>query len=173
MSELEDKAFRLRKKLNEQGLGHYGNKRWNQLIAAMDNIEDAAVGLDSLLENGIGVSTGEKYLRLFGVLQLVYSQQDSFMFIHKVVTGEKNFSAKPFHSWSYLRGLRNSVFGHPAGNGGAVSRITIRSDTFTVAVWDESKDKLGFEEVDFQRHLLAYQAEIGAQVDALVSLYPT
>lgn len=172
MSELEEKALRLREKLNEQGLGHYGNKRWNQLIAAMDNIEDAAVGLDSLLENGIGNSAGEKYLRLFGVLQLVYSQQDSFIFIHKIVIGEIDFSTKPFHSWNYLRDLRNRVFGHPAGNGGAVSRITIRTDKFTVAVWDESKEKLGFEEVDFQRHLSAYQEEIGAQVDALVSRYP-
>lgn len=172
MSKLEEKAFCLRDKLNEQGLDHYGNKKWNQLIAAMDNVEDAAVGLDSLLEHGVGSSTGEKYLRLFGVLQLTYSQQDSFLFIHKVVTGEKEFSTDTLYSWSYLRDLRNRVFGHPAGNGGAVSRITIQSDSFTVAAWDESKGKLSFEEVDFQHHLSAYYAEIGTQVDALVSRYP-
>lgn len=172
MSELEEKAFRLRDKLNEQGLDHYENKKWNQLIAAMDNIEDAAVGLDCLLEHGVGGSTGEKYVRLFGALQLVYSQQDSFMFIHKVVTGEKDFLTDTLHSWNYLRDLRNRVFGHPAGNGGAVSRITIRSGSFTVAAWDESKGKLSFDEVDFQHHLFEYYAEIGVQVDALVSRYP-
>lgn len=172
MSELEEKAFRLRDKLNEQGFDHYGNKKWNQLIAAMDNIEDAAVGLDDLLEHGVGSGAGENYLRLFGVLQLVYSQQDSFIFIYKMVTSDKDFPIEALHSWSYLRDLRNRVFGHPAGNGGAVSRVTIRSDSFTVATWDESKGILGFEKVDFQHHLSAYYAEIGAQVDALVLRYP-
>lgn len=169
MNELEEKAFRLRDKLLEKGLDHYGDKRWNQLIAAMDNIEDAAVGLEFFAKGGVGSTPGEKYLKLFGALQLIYSQQDSFSFIYRVMSDDHRFDHEYLESWNYLRDLRNRVFGHPAGNGGAVSRITIESESFTVAKWDEAQGKLAFEEVDFRSHLSRYRQEIGEQIDALVS----
>jgi hypothetical protein len=48
---------------------------WNQLCAAMDTIEDTDAAVDAYVRHDFPTDTGEKYLRIYGILQGLYLQQ--------------------------------------------------------------------------------------------------
>lgn len=62
------------------------------------------------------VTTPERYLMVFGVLQAFIVQQDALRFMHKLLVDPetpKKFKPKGT-AWMQLRDLRDSVAGHPA-----------------------------------------------------------
>ena len=50
---------------------------WHQLCAAMDIVDDVDLALDAYLRNSFPADDGEKYLRIYGVLQALFVQQDA------------------------------------------------------------------------------------------------
>lgn len=62
---------------------------WNEIIASEDILEDSNEALKSFLKFGLSGPTkyndlGEKYLRLYGVLNAVYQQQQAILHIFKL-----------------------------------------------------------------------------------------
>ena len=62
---------------------------WNEIIASEDILEDSNEALKSFLKFGLSGPTkyndlGEKYLRLYGVLNAVYQQQQAMLHIFKL-----------------------------------------------------------------------------------------
>ena len=62
---------------------------WNEIIASEDILEDSNEALKSFLRFGLSGPTkyndlGEKYLRLYGVLNAVYQQQQAILHIFKL-----------------------------------------------------------------------------------------
>lgn len=58
---------------------------WNILCTSMDNIGDTDLAIKHFIKVGIGQNDGEKYLRLYGLLQRVYLQQDAIRFLFQSI----------------------------------------------------------------------------------------
>lgn len=112
----------------------FSDERWFQIVAALDCIGDGVVALRSYEKHGFGGRQGERYLRLFGLLQCVFMQQDSIRFLGKQVARAEISPAKT-DAWSKVRELRNRIGGHPAERGGAVARASIRDNQLLVIHW--------------------------------------
>ena len=48
------------------------HKLWNQLCSSLDVIEDSDLAIDAYLNRKFSKDDGEKYLRLYGVLQALF-----------------------------------------------------------------------------------------------------
>ncbi|PKP61439.1 hypothetical protein CVT91_03255 [Candidatus Atribacteria bacterium HGW-Atribacteria-1] len=53
------------------------HKFWNQLCSSLDVIEDSDLAIDAYLNREFSKDDGEKYLRLYGLLQALFLQQDA------------------------------------------------------------------------------------------------
>jgi hypothetical protein len=57
---------------------------WNLLCVAMDTLDDTSLALEDYEAAGLGTESGGKYLRLYGMLQAVFLQQDCIRNLHKL-----------------------------------------------------------------------------------------
>ncbi|MEN6308288.1 MAG: hypothetical protein ABFD91_11070 [Anaerohalosphaeraceae bacterium] len=85
---------------------------WGFLCASMDIIEDASLAIDNFRKYGLGGPTkyedyGEKYLRLYGLLNACYLQQGAIQKLCKI------FSIKTDQIYTLeIRKLRNKLGAH-------------------------------------------------------------
>jgi hypothetical protein len=89
-----------------------GCDKWNKFCVAMDNLEDCDLAISFFLAEDLGHSEGEQYLRLYGILQAVFIQQDSITALWEIVFGE-DIPNSSQESWRSVRRIRNHVAGHP------------------------------------------------------------
>lgn len=83
--------------------------KWYALCSALDAIGDAETGLDSYLEMPETSDFGELYISTYGVLQLLYVEQDAVKTLSKALglSYELNKDVKE------IRNIRNWSIGHP------------------------------------------------------------
>lgn len=171
----------IRKIINRDG-GEFYNKHfknhrddWNVLCASMDTVGDTTLAIQDFKENGIGQSAGEKYLRLYGLLQAIYLQQDAIEFLFKVI--KKNFDDKnkikkwnddSLKNWYMLRNYRNLSSGHPVENKtfergrtkrALISRVTISSSGFQLMICDTKSVGAKFQDVQLKDLVELYLSE--------------
>ena len=132
-SSIESLENQIRERLIKFGQSKFGRQKWYEIVAALDNIGDTALALNSYRNSGLGKTFSSQYLRLFGVLQSVYLQQDSIHTLCNDTIGSWN-APLPNSGWGKIRHLRNVIGGHPAESSGAVARITIKSQQLLVTV---------------------------------------
>ncbi len=138
MSSVELLENKICERLIEFGLSKFGKQKWFKICAALDNIGDTALALKSYRNSGLGKTFASQYLRLFGVLQSIYIQQDSIHTLWNDTIGAWN--TPPSNSgWIKIRDLRNIIGGHPAENSGAVARITIKHQKLLIMRFDKIK----------------------------------
>ena len=146
---------------------HFKNDvdQWNALCVAMDTLGDSCLALGHYEASGIGDDYGEKYLKLYGLLQAVFLQQDSIRQLHRTFL-ENELQADPDSAWVGIRELRNLTVGHPiekrikAGTKRCfISRISISSDRFKLIVCNKDDDRDEFEDVDFKHLYESYKSE--------------
>ena len=77
----------------------------------MDTLEDTVLALSHYFAYGLGRSDEERYLRLYGVQQAVYLQQDAIRALVEVVL-EKKFEPSPDSAWKAIREVRRHI-AHP------------------------------------------------------------
>ena len=138
---------------------------WNALCVAMDILGDTCVALEYYEDSGMGDTDGEKYLKLYGLLQAIFLQQDSIRQLYRILLG-KDLQPDSNSEWDKVRDLRNLTVGHPiakkdkAGTKRCfISRATIRSGSFQLLVWDKEKEQIGFEDVDLESLYEKYKSE--------------
>jgi hypothetical protein len=138
---------------------------WNAICAAMDILDDTCLAIEDYESHGIGNSDAQKYLRLYGLLQGVFLQQDSIRHLYKTFVGT-SLVPLPDSAWAEIRDLRNLTVGHPIEkkNGQGIrrcfiSRVTIRSDGFQLIVWNKEKNVDEIETVDFKSLYERYKSE--------------
>ena len=168
---MTDKIRRLEEQLRDLLEGDrrsFPERRWNELIAALDNIGDTTMAIVSYQRSGIGKETGTKYLRLFGYLQCIFLQQDSIRLLSRVLSKRWKDPERDT-AWTELRRVRNEIAGHPAERAAAVARITMRSRGFRMVHWGLGRPK--FEDVDLHslthRYLTEATAILGGVVEAV------
>jgi hypothetical protein len=84
---------------------------WHQLWTAMDIIDDVESAMTAYLGNDFPEATGEKYLRIYGVLQGLFIQQDALVDLIKAIHPSKDIRLKDV--LSDVREARNASVGHP------------------------------------------------------------
>ncbi len=138
---------------------------WNGICAAMDILDDTCLAIEDYESHGIGNSDSEKYLRLYGLLQGVFLQQDSIRYLHKAFVGT-SLAPTPDSAWAEIRDLRNLTVGHPIEkkNGQGItrcfiSRVTIRSDGFQLIVWNKERNVNEIKSVDLRSLHERYKSE--------------
>ena len=113
-------------------------KDWNMLCSAMDTIEDTCEAGLYFEKRGLGETVGGKYLKLYGLLQSIYVQQDSIKVLHKIFINKKLID-NIYQGWRIIRNLRNMTVGHPVcydyGEKSVfLSRVTISNKGFQLLV---------------------------------------
>jgi hypothetical protein len=139
---------------------------WNLLCVAMDTLDDTSLALEDYEAAGLGTESGGKYLRLYGMLQAVFLQQDCIRNLHKLF-GDTDWTPSIDSRWQEIRELRNLTIGHPVemirkGKGTMrcfISRITIRDDEFRLCVWNKEDQKDDFVTVNLGDVYEGYKEE--------------
>jgi len=89
------------------------NDRWSKFCVAMDTLEDSDLAISDFLMGGLGSGEGERYLRLYGVLQAVFIQQDAIKALWEIVMAERLPKQPEGSAWNTIRDIRNHSAGHP------------------------------------------------------------
>lgn len=119
--------------------------RWHQLCAAMDTIEDTDSAVGAYLEHEFPSDTGEKYLRIYGILQGLFLQQDALIELINTIRPAKKIQPMDLLTDVLIsvRGARNKSVGHPIKLG--------RKAFSTHAIVQHSMRKDGFELMSYPR----------------------
>jgi hypothetical protein len=135
------------------------SQAWLQLCSAMDVIGDTALAVDFYLDaiDGDSRSDGRSYLYVYGILQVLYVQQDAARTLARSL--KLLFELPP--ELAEVREIRNTAIGHPTarrdGSSAMISRITLTPEGFQLFV-HRSGERSGFEEVTL-RSCVARQIE--------------
>ena len=142
----------------EQAIRHHANDvydphfmvrptAWGIVTSALDALGDSCEALIVYEQLGLGDHPGEQYLRLYGLLQGVFLQQESIRALCRVFLGH-DIKPAAASNWGQIREIRNMSVAHPiefTGAGSpdvrhmAISRITLTDDGFDLYGWNASK----------------------------------
>jgi hypothetical protein len=131
MDRVEVAGDRIRDIVNDPRRRHtlmQNRKRWFQLCSAMDSIGDTQLAVRAYLDEPLKDvdSDGWSYLVVYGILQVLYVQQDAA----KVLATALKLPFELPDDLVNIREIRNDSIGHPAGRGAFISRITLSQDGF-------------------------------------------
>ena len=129
---------------------------WSALCVATDTLEDSCLALGYYETCGIGEEDGEKYLKLYRLLQAIFLQQDSIRQLHRTLVGT-DLQPDSGPAWKTIRDLRNLTVGHPLAKKDKartkrcfVSRSTMHTGGFQLVIWNSDKGQNEFEDVDLE-----------------------
>jgi len=115
--------------------------KWDELCIAMDIMDDTTLGIKEFVKNGLGETDEKKYLRLYGVLQCIYTQQDALNLLAESFELKLNY--KEYPNSTLIREFRNETIGHPTN--------TKRGTTTKRSYF--SRVSLGWTEIDVVSYL--------------------
>jgi len=124
-------------------------KFWNQLCSSLDVIEDSDLAIDAYLNIEFSKDDGEKYLRLYGLLQALFLQQDAVTNLCESLGLPDNLIANP--KLREIRDIRNDSIGHPTKRGNYksyhfISRVSITKSKFQL-ISDYENSKTTFRNI--------------------------
>jgi hypothetical protein len=90
---------------------------WNFICVAMDVVGDASLAIDNFLRFGLDGptrynDTGEKYLRLYGLLSAVYIQQEAVIKLYSLMNCPDPKNIKATFNKLEIRTLRHQLASH-------------------------------------------------------------
>ena len=136
---------------------------WHQLWTAMDVIDDVESALTAYTENEFPTEVGEKYLRIYGVMQALFLQQDALDDLIKAIHPAKDICVKDI--LKDIREARNASVGHPTrfGRRGVLSthgivQHSMRKEGFELLSYPKKNDET-FEHVPVQELIEKQRAE--------------
>jgi len=90
-------------------------KFWHQLCSSLDVICDSDLAIDAYINSDFDKDDGEKYLRLYGVLQALFLQQDAVSNLCESLALQNDLTSHP--NLKEIRDIRNDSIGHPTKRG--------------------------------------------------------
>lgn len=140
-------------------------KFWHQLCSSLDVIGDSDLAIDAYINSDFGEDDGEKYLRLYGVLQALFLQQDAVTNLCESLGLQNNLIANP--KLKDIRDIRNDSIGHPTKRGNYksyhfISRVTIKKSGFQlISNYENSKTTVrDISVIDLIKEQREYLSEI-------------
>jgi len=125
------------------------HKFWNQLCSSLDVIEDSDLAINAYIDTEFAKDDGEKYLKLYGLLQALFLQQDAVTNLCESLELKNNLIANS--KLREIRDIRNDSIGHPTKRGNYksyhfISRITITKSGFQL-ISDYENSKTIFRDI--------------------------
>jgi len=125
------------------------HKLWNQLCSSLDVIGDSDLAISAYINSEFGTDDEEKYLRLYGVLQALFLQQDAVTNLCESLGLPNNLTSHP--KLKEIRDIRNDSIGHPTKRGNYksyhfISRATITKSGFQL-ISDYGNNKTTFKDI--------------------------
>ncbi len=113
--------------------------RWRQLCSSMDVIGDTELAVEAYLETPAGERQyGQHYLRAYGLLQVLFVQQDAIKHAAEAIGLAYSFPV----SLGAIREVRNNAIGHPTKRSGSpwesfgILRVSLSHEGFTLYSFD-------------------------------------
>ncbi len=105
--------------------------RWSKLCSSLDVIGDTTLAVRAYEESEEPDDHGKKYLILYGILQVLFVQQDAVEHLAEALT----IPYTPDEKLNEIREIRNNSVGHPTKRGkdksfNFISRISMSHTTF-------------------------------------------
>jgi hypothetical protein len=127
-------------------------KYWNQLCSSLDVIEDSDLAIKAYLDRDFSQDDGGKYLRIYGLLQAMFLQQDAVEHLCESLGFSSDLTMYP--KLKEIRDIRNDSVGHPTKRNKHkayhfISRITIQKSGFQLVSYDKD-GKLSFKDIIVQ-----------------------
>jgi hypothetical protein len=115
MPSIEQQISQIRDLINEPRKQHLllrNHQLWNQLCSSLDVVQDTDVAMEAYLQNVFPEDTGEKYIRVYGILQVLVVQQDA---VKHLITSLKLPSSMyvSLEAIKHIREIRIRSIGHP------------------------------------------------------------
>lgn len=128
--------------------------QWYKLCSSMDAIGDTELAIDSYLASLDKPSdTGELYIFLYGILQVLFVQQDAVKHLSEAL----ELKYEPNKTLETIREIRNDSVGHPTKRGGGkghafnfITRISMTKAGFTLITTYADRSS-SFKEVDVRK----------------------
>jgi len=147
-------------------------KFWNQMCSSLDVIGDTELAINSFLTNDFPDDTGEKYIRVYGVLQALFIQQDAVEHLCESLSMPVKINGH--QDLADIRNIRNESIGHPTKKRKEaelytyhfISRMTLSKAGFQLMTSCE-KGETVFKEVPLEEII---RKQRGALSDILKSL---
>jgi len=124
---------------------------WHQLWTALDVIDDIDLAMTAYVSGNFPLDPGEQYLRVYGVFQALFTQQDALNHFIKLIRPAMSIDVAD--TLKEIREARNASVGHPTklkrkGDVSAhgISRITMSKQGFQMISFSE-KDGVSFHYV--------------------------
>ena len=144
MTEIERFVSEIRDKINEPRKQHallQDHALWMMLCSSLDVIEDTDCGLEAFLTTDVhNLNDGNKYVYVYGTLQVLFVQQDAVEHFRQALGMEYNLACDDKSVLMEIRNIRNNSIGHPTKSDrqtpiafNFISRITIGNQGFTLA----------------------------------------
>src|SRR5438105_2171589 len=135
MDPVEAAGQRIRDIVNEPRRRHallQNKQQWLQLCSAMDAIGDTQLAVRAYLDEPVdhGKSNGWSYLVVYGILQVLYVQQDAAGMLARCLRLPFDLPVELVA----IRDVRNDAIGHPAARSTFISRISLSSNGFQMLV---------------------------------------
>jgi hypothetical protein len=136
---IEEQISQIRDLINKPRKQHLllkNNRLWNQLCSSVDVVQDTDIAMEAYLQNAFPQDEGEKYIRVYGILQVLVVQQDAAK--HLIVSlGLPASIRDSLEGIRDIREVRIESIGHPTEKrtkGGHsyhfISRVTMHKEGF-------------------------------------------
>jgi hypothetical protein len=150
----------------------YKEKASSQMRSSLDVIEDCQLAIDSYFEATADPSSGECYTKVYGILQVLFVQQDAVANLFQVL----NRTLGPNAALQQIREARHRATGHPTKkNEGKqkhsfhfISRMTLTQDGFQLRSESEGANDT-FETIDIRTFIRDQGRELTAILADLVT----
>jgi hypothetical protein len=144
---------------------------WNTLCSALDVIRDTALALEAYLKMDALSVIGEKYLLVYGVLQVMEVQQDAVKFLCESL-------AIPYsrpQELSDIRAIRSDAIGHPMNRpedkvikSSFIQQFDLNQQEFTLLTVFSDKRQYRRRHVDIVRLLSIQRKALEEKLDDIV-----
>jgi hypothetical protein len=139
MPSIEQQISQIRDFINEPRKQHLllkNNPLWNQLCSALDVVQDTDIAMEAYLQNPFPGGEGEKYIRVYGILQVLVVQQDAVKHLIASLDLPETI-LDSLEDMKEIREIRVESIGHPTekrAKGGHsyhfISRVTMHKEGF-------------------------------------------
>jgi hypothetical protein len=157
-------VVKLRDLLNNSSIydRHFKSKpeEWNALSITIDTLEDTYLALEHYETFGLGDEIGEKYLKLYGLLQAVVMHQDSICRLYQTFLGH-DLQPDSGSAWMKIRDLSNSI------KRCFISRFDLQSNKIRLWIWDKDKGIDEIEKVDLKNLFELYKSEAASYLNEI------
>lgn len=142
---------------------------WNQLCSSLDVIGDCDLAINAYENNEFNKGDGDKYLKVYGLLQAIFIQQDAVKNLWEALEIESIFELGD--ELTKIRNIRNNSIGHPTKRGNGtnksyhfISRITIEKSGFKLMSCSNNRTDFNdiniLEIIEKQKNLLSDKLNI-------------